>query len=295
MPNASPAHYFSLPSLLFSDGALVDFFILPDLVSHCPYIPRNNKHCDAQARLSEEWFLEIAQHSEKKRIAFMGLKAGELTASCYPDANADRLRVCDDFMNYLFNLDDWLDEFDVNDTNGIRDCCLGAMRNPNEFQTDKKAGILTKWYVPDAFLSHTLSAHLCLFYFLSFFKRFLGYGAGSGCRDRFIHSMDLFFKAVARQSLDRANGVIPDLDTYIEVRRDTSGCKPCFQLIEFAGGFDLPDEVVQNREIQEMEEATNDLVTWSNVGLPLRSDSFGFVWRLLVLGYIFVQRRTSAS
>ncbi len=77
--------------------------------------------------------------------------------------------------------------------------------------------------------------------------------------------MELFFKAVAKQSRDRANGVIPDLNSYIEVRRDTSGCKPCFQLIEFAGGFDLPDEVVQNHEIQEMEEATNDLVTWSNV------------------------------
>lgn len=99
------------------------------------------------ARQSEQWLLAAAKHNEKKRIAFMGLKAGELTASCYPDADAFHLRVCDDFMNYLFNLDDWLDEFDVDDTNGMRNCCIGAMRDPIGFETDKKAGILTKSYV----------------------------------------------------------------------------------------------------------------------------------------------------
>lgn len=81
--------------------------------------------------------------------------------------------------------------------------------------------------------------------------------------------MDLFFDAVAKQSRDRANGAKPDPNSYIEIRRDTSGCKPCFQLIEFAGGFDLPGEVVQNHDIQEMGEAANNLVTRSNLGLPL--------------------------
>lgn len=99
--------------------------------------------------------------------------------------------------------------------------------------------------------------------------------------------MDLFFKAVYQQALDRKNGVVPDLESYIAMRRDTSGCKPCFALIEvrlstesssrarpssnmdlqYAGSFDLPDEVVQHPVIQALEEATNDLVTWSNVCL----------------------------
>lgn len=81
--------------------------------------------------------------------------------------------------------------------------------------------------------------------------------------------MDLFFTAVATQSRDRADGITPDLESYITVRRDTSGCKPCFQLIEFAGDFDLPDEVVNHELIQNLEEATNDLVTWSNVSTIL--------------------------
>lgn len=77
--------------------------------------------------------------------------------------------------------------------------------------------------------------------------------------------MELFFKAVAQQSSDRVQGVIPDLESYINIRRDTSGCKPCFQLIEFSANIDLPDVVVDHPTIQYLEEATNDLVTWSNV------------------------------
>lgn len=77
--------------------------------------------------------------------------------------------------------------------------------------------------------------------------------------------MDLFFKAVAQQAADRALGVIPDLESYIVVRRNTSGCKPCFALIEYGARIDLPDEVAQHPTICALEEATNDLVTWSNV------------------------------
>lgn len=78
--------------------------------------------------------------------------------------------------------------------------------------------------------------------------------------------MDLFFIAVEQQAIDRHNGLVPELEEYIPVRRDTSGCKPCFALIEFAADIDLPDEVVEHPTIAALEEATNDLITWSNVG-----------------------------
>lgn len=82
--------------------------------------------------------------------------------------------------------------------------------------------------------------------------------------------MDLFFKAVTIQAHDRAAGVIPDLEEYIITRRDTSGCKPCWALVEYANGLDLSDEVMDHPIIQSLGEATNDLVTWSNVGSRTR-------------------------
>lgn len=104
----------------------------------------------------------------------------------------------------------------------------------------------------------------CYSPFHRFFGRFVQRG-GPGRTKRFIEAMVLFFHAVRQQALDRTHDDIPDLESYVALRRDTSGCKPCFALIEFAGGFDLPDAVAQHPSIQALEEATNDLVTWSNV------------------------------
>lgn len=60
-------------------------------------------------------------------------------------------------------------------------------------------------------------------------------------------------------------GYVPDLESYIEMRRNTGCCKPCFQLLEYVCGLNLPDEVIEDPIIQSLEEAANDYITWSNV------------------------------
>lgn len=50
----------------------------------------------------------------------------------------------------------------------------------------------------------------------------------------------MFFQAITEQARDRANGLIPDLESYIAIRRDTSGCKPCWALIEYANNVSAP-------------------------------------------------------
>jgi hypothetical protein len=80
-----------------------------------------------------------------------------------------------------------------------------------------------------------------------------------------METFDFFFQAVTQQALDREDGVIPDLESYIALRRDTSGCKPCWALIEYANNLNIPDEVMEHPVIRSLGEAANDLVTWSNV------------------------------
>lgn len=94
--------------------------------------------------------------------------------------------------------------------------------------------------------------------------------------------MELFFDAVQKQTEDRDAGIIPDLESYIDVspremvhrrrffdshnshkmRRDTSGCKPSFDLIEYAMGIDLPDFVMDHPVIRALNQFANDLVTF---------------------------------
>ncbi|KAI0749320.1 terpenoid synthase [Daedaleopsis nitida] len=222
-------------------GSSSPSFALPDLLSDCPYPLRCNAHCEAVARASEAWMLADANFSPRRRDAFLGLLAGELAAACYPDTDAPRLRVAADFLNFLFTLDDWSDEFSAEDTYGLAECVMRALWDPEGFATDKAAGRLAK----------------------SFFSRFRQ-DAGPRCTRRFVDTMGLFFQAITQQARDRARGDIPSFEEYVALRWDTSGCKPCFALIEYAAGMDLPDEVAYHPVIQNLENAANACISWSN-------------------------------
>jgi hypothetical protein len=63
-------------------------------------------------------------------------------------------------------------------------------------------------------------SYLCFFF--SFWARCIP-DAGPGCQARFKETLELFFEAVNIQARARDEGVIPDLESYIDVRRDTSG------------------------------------------------------------------------
>ena len=77
--------------------------------------------------------------------------------------------------------------------------------------------------------------------------------------------MELFFQAIYQETIYRTNGTIPDIKSYISLRRDTSACKPCWVLIEYAHHLDIPDDVMEHPTIRSLGEATNDFVAWSNV------------------------------
>ncbi|KAJ3561754.1 hypothetical protein NP233_g10002 [Leucocoprinus birnbaumii] len=219
------------------------YYTLPRLVEDCPYEPtRCNPDIEHRvARQCETWFLGYANYDSEHTARLMGLKAGELTSACYPIADEFHLRTVADYLTWLFQMDDWTDDYGKSETEAMKNDCMGAMRDPLGWKTEMRGGSMVKDYT--ARLAQT---------------------AGPGCLNRFIENMELFFKAVVSQANDRSNNKIPTLEEYIDIRRDTSGCKPCFQLAEFVGRFDLPQEVVENERIMRMEQSTNDLVTWSN-------------------------------
>ncbi|KAG0694618.1 isoprenoid synthase domain-containing protein [Suillus ampliporus] len=82
------------------------------------------------------------------------------------------------------------------------------------------------------------------------FSRFRETG-GPACTEQFIHRMDLLSVFAGRTN---------DVKSYIDLRRDLTGLKACFAVIESAAWIDLPNEVVSHLAIVAMEEATNDFV-----------------------------------
>ncbi|OSD08313.1 terpenoid synthase [Trametes coccinea BRFM310] len=235
-------------------------FILPDLVGHCHFPLTYHPDGDAVAAQSVRWLDEgCPELSQKARTALYGLQAGELTAYCYPYCTADRLRVVSDFMNFLFHLDNISDGMMRKGTEALSDIVMNALWLPDHYVPTSCPGKPQPATEPSAGKMARDYWRRCI------------EDAKPGPQARFKENLELFFEAVHQQARDREAGVIPDLESYISVRRDTSGCKPVFDLIEYAMDIDLPDFVVAHPVIKALNEGANDLVTWSNVSyrMPL--------------------------
>ncbi|TFK30274.1 terpenoid synthase [Coprinopsis marcescibilis] len=224
-------------------------FILPDLVSHCTFKLSYNPHGDEIAAQSVKWLdTNCPDLNAKQRRALYGLQAGELTAYCYNTATPERLRVVSDFMNYLFHLDNISDGMMTRETDVLADVVMNALWLPERYEPckDQPAEELNPGKLARDFWARGIP------------------DCGPGAQARFKETLGLFFESVNIQTRARDEGVIPDLESYIDVRRDTSGCKPCWALIEYALDIDLPDFVAEHPVIAALNQGTNDLVTWSN-------------------------------
>lgn len=89
-----------------------------------------------------------------------------------------------------------------------------------------------------------------------------------GPAHRFKETLEQFFESVNLQAQDRDANQIPDLESFIDIRRDTSGCKSTFDLIEYAYDLDVPQHVLEHPVLEALKQGSNDLVAWSNVRFP---------------------------
>ncbi|KAG2008219.1 terpene synthase [Coprinopsis cinerea AmutBmut pab1-1] len=225
------------PVLNFEDKKIV----LPDLVSHCNFKLRVSRHRKRITGETKRWLFKGDNLVGPARNKYHGLKAGLLTAMTYPDAAYPQLRLCNDFLTYLFHIDNLSDDMDNRGTWSTANEVLNSLYHPYTYHGQARVGRMTRDYWRRMILT-----------------------ASPGSQQRFIETFDFFFQSVTQQAIDRLTGEIPDLESYIALRRDTSGCKPCWALIEYANNLDLPDEVMDHPVVRSLGEAANDLVTWSN-------------------------------
>ncbi|KAF9065785.1 isoprenoid synthase domain-containing protein [Rhodocollybia butyracea] len=197
-------------------------FILPDLLAHCAFPLSYHDNGDAVAAASVKWLdINCPDLNDKRRKALYGLQAGELTAFCYNKAISDeRLRVVSDFMNYLFHLDNISDGMMTSDTEALSDSVMNALWFTEFYRPTTKSNYVQ----PQEESSAGKLAR-------DFWGRCIR-EAGPGPQARFRETMELFFDAVSLQAKARDTSQIPDLESYIDIRRDGSGCKICWALIE---------------------------------------------------------------
>ena len=52
----------------------------------------------------------------------------------------------------------------------------------------------------------------------------------------------------------------PSLEKMIEIRRESAGAAPLYHLVEYAHGLQLPEKVMQDSAIRELEVLGMDMV-----------------------------------
>ena len=118
--------------------------ILPDLLSYCAFNVRFNRYGKHVSDAAKKWLFAGLDLSEKRRRGFHGLKCGLLASLCYPDAAYPQLRVCADFLGYLFYLDDISDDMDIRGTQDIADVVMNTLYHPASTCSTSRVVRLTK-------------------------------------------------------------------------------------------------------------------------------------------------------
>lgn len=74
-----------------------------------------------------------------------------------------------------------------------------------------------------------------------------------------MKTTDSHVTATSQQAANRAGDEIPTIEEFIKLRRDTSGVRLIFSLVEYALGLDLPDDVIEDLIIEELVDCANDI------------------------------------
>ena len=117
------------------------------------------------------------------------------------------------------------------ETDILADCVMNALWMPENYVPTKALGkeqpeeelnpgkLAREFVISFSLLTERADRFI---YNYSFWARCIS-DSGPGPQARFKETLALFFEAVNIQARARDEGVIPDLESYIDVRRDTSG------------------------------------------------------------------------
>ncbi|KAG7085298.1 Sesquiterpene synthase 10 [Marasmius oreades] len=215
-------------------------FLLPDLLAICPLEGAKNPHYCEAAPESSAWINSYDVFTDRKRAHFIQGCNELLVAHTYPYTPYEQFRTCCDFVNLLFIVDEISDEQNGRDTAVTGNIFLETMRNPNYCNSSKLAQI-TKDFRTRYFRT-----------------------ARPVTSARFIEHCADYIRAVSAESELRERGEVLDVDAFIQLRRNNSAVILCFDMIEYALGISLPEEVVDHPTFREMYWAATDMVCWAN-------------------------------
>ncbi|KAF5376433.1 hypothetical protein D9615_008650 [Tricholomella constricta] len=215
---------------------------LPDLLSLCrPFELRTNVFCRPAMIASEAWLLGLKTTdlndvlTETERTSLHATKTGLLAGLCVPSCGQPQLRFFADFLSFLIIADGRIKR-------------AGDAEGSGWMDGDTESGI-------DSLTQHELFQYLRP-EFLRLVAR-----ADPSWDTRFAASVHSYRSAQLQVITSRLSNVIPDLETYISLRRDLSGLYMILDLIELSENLNIPlADDGTSKKVAILKQLTADII-----------------------------------
>ncbi|MHC5671995.1 terpene synthase family protein [Nostoc sp.] len=218
--------------------------LYPDL--YCPFPSQINKDVDILEEYALEWVLSfnlLADESTYKR--FCKSKFFFLAASAYPYSNIEELKIAHDWLSWVFIWDD--------------QCDLSELKKQPEIIKVFHQRFLEILNGAELTSQDTLFSHA-----LADLRQRTLQRASIKWFNYFISYLEDYFCGCVQEATNRAKGIVPDVDTYIMIRRSSVGVYAVLALAEFCNQFMIPDVLRNHYLVKKLELITTDIIAWSN-------------------------------
>ncbi|CDO77211.1 hypothetical protein BN946_scf184747.g24 [Trametes cinnabarina] len=217
------------------------FLHIPDFMADWPWPRRIHPLYEEVSAESSAWFKSFKAFKPESQAAFDKCDFGRLASLAYPDASREHLRTGIDLMNVFFVIDEYTDVEPVPVVKEMIDAVIDAVHNPHKPRPEGETilGEITRQFAERALQSATPEATV-----------------------HFLESFTDYVRSVVTEAEDRCNGRIPDLESFIKIRRENNGGRPSLSPCELH--LKLPDEVFYHPNLVELRLCIVDMITIIN-------------------------------
>jgi len=213
---------------------------------YCPFSSHINKYGDVLETYAIEWALRfnlLASESDYKH--FSKLKGYLLATYTYPFCQLEELKIAADWINWLFIWDDQCDMSDL----GKQPEVLKVFHK--RFLELLNGSELTSNDIP---IGHVLS---------DLRQRILQIGSAKSL-NYFVRSVEDYFDGCEKEATNRAQGIIPNIDTYSIIRMLCGAVDSVIELVLLCNQIQLPDSLRENDIIKKLKLMTNRIIVLCN-------------------------------
>ncbi|CAA7261880.1 unnamed protein product [Cyclocybe aegerita] len=218
-----------------------DRFYIPDTLANWPWPRAINPAYEECKAASAAWCEKYGAFSARAQKAFNLCDFNLLASLAYAGLPADVNRVGCDLMNLFFVVDEHTDAMDARSVQDWVDIVVDALHHPH---TPRPAGEPKVGEIARTFWENGIK---CM---------------GPTAQRRFVETFTTYLQSVVTQAQDRDKHLFRDVDSYMEVRRDTIGAKPSFALLEH--DMELPDDVFYHPLLEKLREWAIDMLILGN-------------------------------